>query len=135
MNELLSIPLQQIQDVTVRDNLQKIVDFLLRAPFSGSAFQAVELYVTANATGIKINHALGAIPKDVILTQLSAPSAARLVVNYASFTSSEVSFDVSGLASGEKLHARLLVGTLPNVVTAGDSFAEESATQQLRSKF
>lgn len=135
MNELLSIPLQQIQDVTVRDNLQKIVDFLLRAPFSGSAFQAVELYVTANATGITIDHKLGQVPKDAILTMLIAPSAARLVIDYAEFTNEKVSFDVTGLASGETLHARLLVGAFEDVVTVGESFAEENATQQERGKF
>lgn len=131
----LELLLHHIEDPVIRDNFRKIVEFINGQVPGGKAFQAVELYVTANATGIKINHALGSVPKDAILTMLVASSTARLVIDYAGFTASEVSFDVTGLAAGEKLHARLLVGTFQDVVTVGEAFEEEDPTMQVRSKF
>lgn len=132
---ILELLLNQVEDTVIRDNFRKIVEFINGQVPGGKSFQAVELFVTANATSIKINHSLGSVPKDAILTMLVASSTARLVIDYAEFTDSQVSFDVSGLASGEKLHARLLIGTFQDVVTVGESFAEEDATQQVRSKF
>lgn len=131
----LDLLLQHVEDQVVRDNFRKIAEFLNNRMVGGRSFQAVELYVTANQAGIKINHSLGGIPKDAIITMLIAPSGARLVIDYAEFTSSQVSFDVTGLASGEKLHARLLIGTFQDVVTVGEAFEEEDPTMQTRSKF
>lgn len=127
--------LAQVEDPVIRDNFRKIIEFLGANPVRQDAFQACELNVTANATGLTIKHKLGQVPKDCIVTRLIAPSAARLVIDYAEFTNEEVSFDVSGLASGEKLHARVLVGTLQDVVTLGDDLVIEDPTQQARGKF
>ncbi len=131
----LELLLNGIEDSVVRDNFRKIMEFLNSQAVGGKSFQACELFVTGNATGIKILHKQGGIPKDCIISMLIAPSAARLVIDYANFTNEEASFDVSGLAAGETLHARLLLGTLQEVVTVGESFAEEDPTQQARSKF
>ena len=131
----IALLVNQIEDPIVRDNFKKIMDFLNQQELGASAFKAVELYVTANATGIKIKHGLNSVPKDAILTMMVSPSGARLVVGYSDFTNEEVSFDVTGLSSGETLHARLLVGTFQSVVTFGESFVTEDSNQQLRSKF
>lgn len=127
--------LAQVEDPVIRDNFRKIIEFLGANPVRQDAFKACELFVTGNATGIKIKHGLNQVPKDAIIVRLIAPSAARLVVDFAEFTSDEASFDVTGLASGEKLHARILVGTIENVATFGESFAMEDPTQQARGKF
>lgn len=127
--------LSQVQDPILRENFKKIIDFLSQSALQQDAFQAAEIYVTANVTGLKIGHKLSSVPKDVIVTRLVAPAAARLVVDYAGFTSEEALFNVTGLASGETLHARVLLGTLQNVVQVGETFTTESPTQQIRSKF
>lgn len=127
--------LEQVQDPAARENFRKIIEFLSQNPAGQAAFKACELYVTANQTGLKIKHGLSSIPKDVITTRMVASSTARLVLNYADFTADEISIDVTGLAAGEKLHARLLVGNLESVVTFGEALSIESPTQQVRSKF
>lgn len=131
----LELNLNSLQDETIRTNFQKIQDLLNGTQTTQNQIQAVEIYVTANATGIKIGHKLGGVPLDVILTRLIAPSAARLTPKYSEFTKDEVVFDVSGLASGESLSARLLVGTFPNVVSVGDVVRGDAETQQYRSKY
>lgn len=127
--------LEQVQDPAARENFRKIIDFLGSNPVKQEGFKACELYVTANQTGLKIKHGLSSIPKDVITTRMVASSTARLVLNYADFTAEEISVTVSGLADGEKLHARLLVGSFEDVVTFGSGLSIESPTQQIRSKF
>lgn len=131
----LSLNVTGITDEAVRDNFQKIQQFLNDLQTSSNQIQACEIYVTGNVTGLKIEHKLGGVPLDVIVSRLIAPSAARLVPKYSEFTKNEVVFDVSGLAAGEVLSARLLVGTFPDVVSVGDVVRGDAETQQFRSKF
>lgn len=131
----LELNLSGLTDEKVRENFQKIQDFLNNFQTSPNQIQAVEIYVTGNATGIKIGHKLGGIPLDVIPTRIVAPSAARLKPKFSEFTKDAVVFDVTGLGAGETLSARLLVGTFPNVVSVGDVVRGDAETQQFRSKF
>lgn len=132
---MLSLDLADIADSRVRDNFQKLQDFANSLDITGEGFQPVEIFVTENVTQAKITHNLGGVPLDAILTRLIAPSAARLKLRFAEFTKNEIVFDVSGLASGETLRARLLVGSLPNVVSHGVLSQGDVETQELRSKF
>ena len=132
---MISLNLNGLKDPDSRDNFQKIQDFLNNLAISHENFQAVEIYVTQNTTGLKIDHKLGGVPLDIIVTRLIAPSAARLIPQYSEFTKDAIYFDISGLASGESLNARLLVGTFSNVVSVGGVVRGDSETMQFRGKF
>lgn len=130
----ISLNLGGIQDVNVQDNMQKLQDNANAQPVTPQTMQAGEIFVTDNQTGIKISHTLGSVPLDVLITRLIAPSAAKLTLNYKNFTPTEISMDVTGLAAGETLSARLFFGTLPNVVTVGTVKRGDNETQSFRSK-
>ncbi len=132
---MISLDLANIQDQVVRDNMRKIQDFLNARPAAGDTFQACEIYVTENTAGLKIKHALGQVPLDCLVSRLIAPSAAKLKINFSDFSRTEVSVDVTGLASGETLSARLFVGTFPNVVTVGTVSRADTEVQELKGKF
>ncbi len=132
---MISLNLNGIKDEDVRQNFQDIQNILNAQVFDLERFQAIEIYVTANVTGLKISHRLGGIPLDVIPSRLIAPSAARLTPKFSEFTKNEVVFDVSGLSAGETLSARLLIGIFIDVVTVGEVARGDNETQQLRSKF
>lgn len=131
----VTLNLNGIQDNAIQDNFQKIQDYFNSLPVNQTAFQACEVFVTGNVTGAKINHKLGGVPLDALISRLIAPSAARLKLRFADFTKSEVVFDVTGLSAGETLSARLLIGTFPDVVTVGDVVRASSEVQEFRSKF
>lgn len=103
-------------------NVQSVMD-----NFTALAFQ-----VTKNEANVKIAHNLGFVPKDVIITRLLAPSTAKLYVNHGLSDSDNLNITVSGLADGELLDCRLLVGTF----SLGDPTPEslsQSAQQVFRS--
>lgn len=131
----LSLNLTPLENEAVRDNFQKAQDFVNNQPFGPGRWQACEIYVTANTTTGKIEHKLGGIPLDAFITRLIAPSAARLKLRFADFTRTEIVFDVTGLAAGETLSARFLVGSFPDVVTVGTPVRASTETQEFRSKF
>jgi hypothetical protein len=118
-----------------RDNFKRLQDFVNAMETTQKQLQSCEIFVTSNISGGKIAHSLGGVPLDVVLTRLVAPSAARLTFRFSDFTKDSVIFDVTGLADGETLSARFLVGTFPNTVTVGDVVRASSETQQTRSKF
>lgn len=131
----VSLNVTGITDEAVRDNFQKIQNFLNDLQVSSSQIQACEIFVTGNVTQAKIEHKLGGIPLDIVISRLIAPSATRLKFRFAEFTKTDVVFDVTGLAANEVLSARFLAGTFPDVVTVGDIVRADSEVQELRSKF
>jgi len=134
-NNNVLLNLDGIQDQNVRDNFRVLQDFLNSFGMSQKQFQACEIYVTANTTGLKIKHNLGGVPLDFIITRLIAPSAARLKANFSSFTKTDVSVDITGLAAGEVLSARFLVGSFTDVVTPSEVIRADTEVQELRGKF
>lgn len=131
----LNLNLSGVDDQKLRDNFQKIQDFVNGMGTTQNQLQACEIYVTANQTGLKISHGLGSVPLDLIITRLIAPSATKLIAKYSEFTKDEVVFDISGLSDGETLSARCLVGTLPDVVTVGSVVRGDAETQEFRGAF
>lgn len=131
----LDLNLTGLTDDKVRENFQKVQDLVNGMPATQNQVQACEIYVTANVSGLKISHGLGAVPLDLIITRLIAPSATRLTAKYSEFTKDEVVFDITGLLAGETLSARFVVGTFPNVVSLGDVRRGDAETEQFRGKF
>lgn len=131
----IDLALNNIQDQIVRDNFKKLQDFINGQGVTQNQFQACEIYVTDNVTGLKIKHKLGGVPLDAIISRLIAPSAAKLKFNFSDFTKDEVSVDVTGLTSGNVLSARFLVGTFPDVVTVGSVVRASSEVQEVKGKF
>ena len=131
---MIDLNLHGVQDPVVRDNFRKIQDFLNNLPVADN-FQACEVFVTGNVSGATMKHKLGGVPKDVIISQLIAPSAAKLKFTFSAFTKDAVAFDVTGLSSGETLYARFLVGTFPNLVTVGEAVHVDTEVQEIRGKF
>lgn len=131
---MIDLDLQTIPDQNLRNSMQKVQDFLNNLPVSQDYFQPCEISVTENVTGAKLSHKLGGIPKDAILSRLIAPSAAKLKFRFSDFTSSEIVYDVTGLASGETLNARFLVGSFPDSVSTGTT-PSGAASQELKGAF
>lgn len=131
----VDLNLSGVSDENLRNNFQKLQDFLNGIQTSQNQLQACEIYVTGNVTGAKIEHRLGGVPTDVILSRLIAPSAARLKFRFADFTSTEVVYDVTGLSTDETLSARFLVGSFVDVVTSGSPVRTSVETQEFRSKY
>lgn len=124
----LFLAIKEIADNTIRKNFQAIQDFL---GDSGqlNGFVFLEFEVTKNEANYKIAHSLGSAPKDVIVTRLIAPAAARLVLNHGKFTTSQIDATISGLTSGQSLKCRMLVGTYPG--NTNSTAIAETDTQEI----
>jgi hypothetical protein len=131
----IDLNLSGIEHQGIRDNFQLLQDFLSSAQTGPQQLQVIELFVTGTQAGIRIGHKLGAIPLDVIVSRLVAPSAARLIPKYAEFTKDAVVFDTSGLDTSQTLSARLIIAAFSDVVTVGTVKRGDSETQEFRSKF
>lgn len=107
-NPILAI--KEIGDLVIRKNFQSLVDYFdLNGQLDG--FKHLEFEVTSNQTNLKINHGLGLVPKDVLVTRLICPSAAQLDLNFGQFSTDSIDITVSGLAAGETLKCRMFVGS------------------------
>jgi hypothetical protein len=113
----LNLSLSNISDQPSRDNFQKIQDLLNKVTNAGNKFDLITISATANAVDATMQHSLNVAPTDAIITSLIAPSAAKLTLDYASFDKEFVYYSVSGLNSGEKLTATVLVGNAKDLLT------------------
>lgn len=112
----LTLNLQGLTDDKVRDNFQKVQDFANNVKNATKKFQVIAISSTANESNVKISHSLGAVPADAFITRLIAPSAAKLVFAFASFTNEFIFYTVTGLAASETLTANVFVGSMTDLV-------------------
>lgn len=122
-NPILAIT--EIADLIIRKNFQALRDYFdTNGQLDGFTF--VEFSVTSNQDNLKIKHNLGFVPKDVLVSRLIAPSAAKLELNHGKFDSTNIDATITGLSSGETLACRLFVGSSK----ANDSDSQLSATDK-----
>ena len=118
--------LKDVLDTYIRDNFKKLQEFFDLGT-GLEAFQAIEFQVTQATGEFKIRTSLGAVPKDIILSQLIAASGTKLRFHTGLFTAQEIVVSSTG-----PLRARFLVGSFTNVVVAtpGDTVPENSTDLQ-----
>lgn len=89
----LELLLSNVEDQVVRENLQRIQDYLkLEAKLEG--FAHVDISVSGAVTGHKVSHGLGFVPKDVITTYQSGAGA--LTWNYSQFDKNFLNLTTTG---------------------------------------
>lgn len=130
---LKPLELSGITDDLSRENFKTLQEMMGALPIAG-AFRVVEFSVPGNQDRVKIRHGLGAVPLDVIVTRLVAPSGAKLTVLYSEFTKDELVVSVTG-SPGGNLVARILVGNFPNVISSGTIARGDNETQEFKCKF
>ena len=95
--------IKEIEDKWVRENFQRLQDFIrLEALFKGN-WKFLEITMTAAVTNRDFEHGLGFQPKDVI--QLSLTEGVTWDWKYSRFTPTTVRFTTSGAGT-----IRALVG-------------------------
>lgn len=95
---------KEIQDLYIRQNFQRLTDY-----FSNQnqlvTFNFFELNITAAIPSAKtLNHNLGYLPKDIVITQITGPGTIQFI--YGSFDATSISY----LATGP-CRVRFYVGT------------------------
>ena len=93
----------RLKDEATRELLFRVLQYIETTPILSFGMQFLEKEFTAAGT-IEVQHSLGFIPKDVILT--SKIGVGTVVFNYADFTKSTISVTVSAPCS-----IRILYGT------------------------
>ena len=126
------LELTQIRDPLLLENFKILQEFMDSASLTAERFRVLEVFLTGNVAQLKIPHGLGAIPLDVIVSRLVAPSGAKLTLLYSEFTKDDIVVTVTGLTG--IFNARLLVGSFPKVQTTNSQSRGNNETQELKSK-
>jgi hypothetical protein len=92
-----------IEDPVVRENFEKLRNFLNDRQLISSTVKILEVQVKNPSSDYAIIHGLGFKPKDVIITGVSKGTA---TVNHSSTTNTQLSINVS-----DESTVRLLVGS------------------------
>ena len=109
-NKNPSLEITAIADLVLRRNFEQLRNYFdLNGQFDG--FKLLEFTVTKNETNLKIEHNLGYIPKDVIVSRLIGPTAAIFTVNHGKNTTTQLDITVTGLAADETVECRMFVGS------------------------
>ena len=98
---MISLLIKEISDSYLRENFQRIANYIARNPLDGFAL------VTGDFTGAEtknLTHGLGFIPQDVLTLRAEGTGSVKL--NYDKFTAQTISVSVTGPVS-----FRALVGT------------------------
>lgn len=86
--------LKDIQDPWVRENFFRLQKFLKKFPLFRGEFEFREFTFTQAGTNLKVPHALGFAPTDILQTSLVG--AGTLTWNYASFDNKNLDVTVTG---------------------------------------
>ena len=104
----LELLLSEIQDKTIREDFQRVKNFIdgshiLKANLK---FLTLDHTVTSSPETFLFPHNLGYTPKDIVVT--SAIGSPTYVWNYSAFDSTNLSITITGAA---KLQLRFFAGT------------------------
>lgn len=125
------LAITEIADLVLRGNFKALKEYF-DTENQLQGFKFITFTVTQNENNIKINHGLAYPPKDIVVTRLIAPSAAKLVLNHGLFDSSNLDLSVTGLGTNQKLNCRMFVGTFWNDSTTDT--INSTDTQEFKSK-
>lgn len=98
---------QQVQDQYVRENAQRVNNYLAAQVFLNSNWGFFEIVEQTNGTFV-LPHGLGFQPLDVIQTSIKGTGS--ITWNYAQFTPEDFSFTTAGTSTSDPLHVRLFLG-------------------------
>lgn len=86
--------IDQIQDITVRESLQWMYDYLQALPLLSSNFEHFQKEFLKAETEVSIPHRLGFTPLDIIQTSLTGAGA--ITFNYEKFSSTALVITTTG---------------------------------------
>lgn len=112
--KLLELSTQDVKDIPVRNNFDRINNFFAK-PLPLAGFQHFEITFHKDVTNGKIKHFMSFAPIDLIQTSLvlsttSPATTATITWNYEKFSDEYLDVTVAGLLTGEFLTVRFLLG-------------------------
>lgn len=114
----------------VRRNFDELARYFDKnGQFNG--FTPLSFELALGSTRVKINHGLGFIPRDVLLSRLLAPSGTLLRLHHSEFTDQYLVVSMTGSGS-TPAQVRLLVGTFNPGEEGVDMFTPGQILQEFR---
>lgn len=90
----LELLLKEIGDNYTRENFYRILKYLRSDTLAKAQFKFFEITFSSTATNFRHRHALGFVPKDVIVTNVSDQES--VIFNYDLFTNQYLDITTSG---------------------------------------
>jgi len=90
----LELLLKEIGDEYTRENFFRILKFLKNDTLAKAQFKFFEITFTDSVTNYRHRHALGFVPKDVLVTNVSDQES--VIFNYSDFTNQYLDITTSG---------------------------------------
>jgi hypothetical protein len=114
----------------VRKNFDELARYFeANGQFNG--FTALSFDLALGSTREKINHGLGFVPRDVVLTRLLAPSGTLLRLHHSEFTDQHLVVSMTGSGT-TPAQVRLLVGTFNRGEEGVDMFTPGQILQEFK---
>jgi hypothetical protein len=109
----LNLLISQVKDTIVRENFQRIFNYLGGNPPVQADLEFLTFIVPTpgtTVTNFTVAHNLGYTPKDILVSSIIGNGT--ITWNYASFDSTNLNLSIAGATAGQQVAVRVLVGSL-----------------------
>lgn len=108
--KLAPLLIKEILTQEVRENFQRLQDFLSKEPIINGQWRLIELTFDSDQANFKYAHGLKFTPTDIIQTRQTGTGT--LAFNYTRFDATNIDLTAAGTSASDPLKVRFLVGRL-----------------------